>query len=81
MAQPAQVFGNGYEYVVIDNGAAGNVGGIAGAPGYDTINTGASAQGLNIYGQGTIPDFVKSSTTYNASPATTANPIRFKNPA
>ena len=79
MAQPAQIFtpsiGSGYEYSVIDNGAAPAIPPFnAGAEfGYDTTvdvfpaRGGAVAQSTNKFTNGNIPDFVSSGKTFTCA--------------
>lgn len=90
MANSQQAFGIAREHCVIDNGASFGVlgpGSVAGAAGYDDSvpgkalgATGASDQGRNSFGNGTIPDAVnRSSVIYNSS--FLAGRLLFLNPA
>ncbi len=70
------------EYCVIDNGAApaANTVSFDGAQiSYDTVKSGATAQGTNPFTNGTIPDPLVTATTVHNSPLTTR--LLFKNPA
>lgn len=96
MAQPVQIttgLSHG-DYVVIDNGAAGNNGNqnglssplttsIAGAAGYDNAANGAVAQDTNFKANGTIPDFLSSGKTFTTTTAACVPPniISFKLPS
>jgi hypothetical protein len=71
MSQPAQEkYGTpGNEYCVVDNGLAGT----GTPPLYYEAASGAIDQGVNAFGNGTIPDFVNKQTFLAT--------IGFKNPA
>lgn len=93
MSQPVKIssIDPNNSYSVIDNGAPGVVitPNVSGDPavqnsnnwvgvGFDNCANGAVDQGVNAFGNGTIPDCVSTSATKTMG---IANSIRYKNPA
>lgn len=91
MAQPTQVFTSnvGYEYSVIDNGAAPSFPTLSAGThiGYDTtvslfpFEGGANSQGTNFKSNGTIPDAVNRSKAFTCTTAGVVNITKYLNPA
>ena len=79
MANSLQVIAPPGAYCVIDDGPAISTVPTAAAGVPPPTNTGAQDMNTNPFGNGTIPDFLNTSTKISFSPD--ASPMYFKNPS